>query len=168
MALIVEDGSIVANADSYVSLAEIKAYATSHGVTLGADTAIEVQAHFAIDYLESKRLLYQGMKVSENQSLQFPRYFVKIDGFDISETSIPKCLKNAQCQLVLEQASGVDLLPTQTEPAVKREVIGPISTEYAVSNGAINEPILLAVDALLQPLYKSTSGNAFSIRTVRV
>ena len=168
MALIVEDGSVVTNADSYVSLAEIKAYATLHGVTLGADSAIEIQAHFAIDYLESKRLLYQGTKVSEDQELQFPRYFVQIDGFDISETSIPKCLKNAQCQLILEQAAGVNLMPTQTEPGIKKETIGPMSTEYAIANGAINEPILLAVDALLQPLFKNTASSGFSIRSVRV
>jgi len=79
---IIEDGTIVTNANSYVTLAEIKAYATARNITLGTDPVIESQSVLAVDYLESKRTQYQGSKVSELQELQFPRYNVKIDGFE--------------------------------------------------------------------------------------
>jgi len=163
---IIEDGTIVTNANSYVTLAEIKAYATARNITLGTDPVIESQSVLAVDYLESKRTQYQGSKVSELQELQFPRYNVKIDGFDIAETAIPNNLKKAQCQLIVEQANGGVLMPTQLEAAVKKEVVGPIETEYAVSVGAINQPVFSAVDALLEPLFNTSSG--FSLTTVRI
>ncbi len=166
MTFIIEDGTIVTNANSYVTLAEIKAYAVARNITLGTDPVIESQSVLAVDYLESKRTQYQGSKVSELQELQFPRYNVKIDGFDIAETSIPNNLKKAQCQLIVEQANGGVLMPTQLEAAVKKEVVGPIETEYAVSVGAINQPVFSAVDALLEPLFNTSSG--FSLTTVRI
>ena len=75
-------------------------------------------------------------------------------------------MKKAQCQLIVEQANGGVLMPTQLEAAVKKEVVGPIETEYAVSVGAINQPVFSAVDALLEPLFNTSSG--FSLTTVRI
>jgi len=166
MTLVVEDGSIVANANCYADLATIKAYATARGIALGTDTVIEQQVIKAIDYLEGLRNRFQGNKVVSTQCLQFPRQNVWIDGFEILETVIPNELVKAQCQLVCEQANSIDIMPTQSEPAVKKEVIGPIETEYAVATGTITTPVMTAVDALLEPLFKNNSG--FTLTTVRV
>lgn len=167
MALIVEDGSLVASANSYVSLVDIKAYAVNRGVTLGADSVIEAQSRKAIDYLEGKRSEYQGNKITYNQALQFPRYNLYIDDFEFPYDAIPNELKNAQCQLIIEQSLGVNILPTQSDPAVKSETIGPIKTEYAVNAGSLFEPHLLSVDLLLKPLFK-TASSGFSLNVVRI
>jgi len=167
MALIVEDGTLVANANSYASLATIKAYAALRGITLGTDPVIENQAILATDYIESKRNKFQGLKVLSTQALQFPRIYLVIDDNEFPENEIPKELINAECQLVIEQQKGIELMPTINEAPIKKEVIGPMSTEYAVSEGNIFEPALLAVDALLQPLFKNVSSG-FSIKTIRV
>lgn len=165
MTLVVEDGSVVSGANSYASLETIKAYAAARGVTLGADAVIEQQAIIAVDYIESFRLQFQGIKVSASQPMQFPRIGVEIDGFLIDNNVIPNEVVKAQCQLVCEQANDVELMPTKSEPAVKKEVVGPIETEYAVSNGSIVTPVFTYVDNLLRVLFKNAS---FAIKTVRV
>lgn len=166
MALIVEDGTLVAGANSYASLALIKAFALARGVTLGPDDAIETMSTLAIDYLEGKRNEYQGNKIDASQELQFPRIGVIVDDFEIPYNSIPKAIVNAQCQLIIEQSLGINIMPTQTDAAIKSETIGPIKTDYAVNPGAIVEPHLTSVNMMLKPLFKKSGG--FGLSVVRV
>lgn len=168
LTLIVEDGTQVTDANSYASLTTIKAYATLRGIVLSInDTVIENQAIKAMDYIEGKRNQFDGYKVSNTQSLQFPRCNLTIDGFEFPLDAIPNELIKAQSQLVCEQALGVDILPTLTEPPVRKEVVGPIETEYAVAIGSSFDPVIPSVENLLQPLYKSGS-TSFALTTVRV
>lgn len=168
MTLIVEDGSIVANANTYADLVSVRAFASARGVTLSAvDATLEPMVIKAMDYVESHRENFQGFKVSELQELQFPRSLVYVDGILISETSIPKCLISALCQAVIEISNNVDLMPTTTEPAIRKEVVGPIETEYAVSLGSGGfSPELRKVDAFLRPVLNTSSG--FGLSTVRI
>lgn len=153
--LIIEDGSIVASANSYVTLEEARARALTRGVTLSVDdTVLESQLLIAMDYLESFRNSYKGTKVSSTQALQWPRYNVKIDGFLIEATVIPNELKYAQIQLAIEQANGVELLPNSTEAFIKREKVGPIETHYSEKFGSVAIPFMSAVSALLDPLLR--------------
>lgn len=164
MALTVEDGTGVTNADSYVSLSEIRTYATNRNLTLPAgDAEIEALARSAIDYLEGRRLEYKGTKSSSSQSLQWPRtdldedgiiVGIEVDGFELGLTAIPKELKLAQCQLCIEINTG-DILPTSSSFAVKREKVDAIETEYAVKPGSESFiPEMPKVEALLEPLFK--------------
>jgi hypothetical protein len=165
MALIIEDGSLVANANSYVTVEEARTYAAARGVTLSAvDAEVEQLLIPAMDYLEAQRDRYQGTKVSATQSLQWPRYPVYIDGFLFASDEIPNDLKNAECQLAIEKQNGVDLLPTSEGRAIIKEVVGPLETEYSESVGS-DSPTMRAVDNLLQPLYNSGGGG---LRTIRV
>ena len=168
MALIVEDGTLVLSANSYRDLDDIKAYAEARGVDLGMDDdAIEVWSNKAIAFLESKRKEYQGTKVISTQSLQFPRVDLTIDDFDFPSTEIPSLIADAQCQLIVEQCLGVDIMPTQKEPAIKSEKIGPIQTDYAVNPGNFFTPFIASVETLLEPLFKSNTSE-FGIRFLRV
>ncbi len=168
MTLVVETGSVVAGANSYVTLAEARNYATARGITLSAtDSVVEAQLIKAMDYLEAKRSFYQGSKTSLTQVLQWPRTSVTIDDVDFSANAIPNELKSAQIQLAIEVANGVDIMPTrQAGQFVKREKVGPIETEFSETVGVTVEPTLTAVEALLEPLYKVSAG--FKLRTVRV
>ena len=169
MSLIVEDGSIVTNANSYVTITEARAYATARALSLPAlDDDLEPLLISAMDYLESKRSQYQGTKTEPAaQALQWPRTGVQIDCTDFPSNAIPKELKDAQCRLACEQASGVDILPTKTGPFVTEETVGPLTTKYDAAQGTGTVPDMTAIDALLAPLF-SQCGQAFSLRTLRV
>lgn len=168
MTITVEDGSIVAGANSYVTLAEARAYATARGKTLPADdAALSALLITSVDYLEAQRARYQGSKVSATQELQFPRDEVYIDGVPLEATTIPAILKQAQIRLAIEANSGVDLMPTRSGPFVKKEEIGPIVTEYSEKVGVSVEPEITAVEALLEPLFAPRNVGMF-FRTVRV
>lgn len=127
MALIIEDGSIVANADSYVTAAEITAYADKRGFVVPTLTAdLEKLAILAIDYMQSKD--YIGDLVEADQPLTFPRK--NINGVEINE--IPTDIKNAQIELAIAAYSD-DLLTTGPSAQVTKESTGSTSTEYAGS-----------------------------------
>ena len=162
MALIIEDGSIVTGANSYVSLAEARVYATARNKPLPTDdTALEALLISAMDYLEAQRARFEGSKVSAEQELQYPREGVIIDGIELASNAIPSILKQAQIRLAMEANAGVDLMPTRTGGFVKKEVVGPIETEYSEKVGVSVEPEMSAVEALLAPLFAPRSVGTF-------
>lgn len=165
MALIVEDGTIVANANSYNTVAEIRAYADARGMTLPTDDLdVEKLAIQAMDYLESFRNRYQGYRTDPvNQELQFPRVGVIIDNdYEVSSDEIPSLLKKAHSQATAESYEA-DLMPNDS-PAVKKEKVDVLEVEYQESStSSVGFP---KVDALLEPLFKKSSG--FGVRSVRV
>jgi len=125
MALIIEDGSIVANADSYVTTAEITAYANKRGFAVPTlEAELEQLAILAIDYMQSKK--YIGDLVEDTQALAFPRK--NIDGVEKDE--IPSDIKNAQIELAIAAYTN-DLLTAETTAAVTSESTGATSTQYA-------------------------------------
>lgn len=166
--MIIEDGSIVANANSYVDLADARAYAVTVGETLPADDGeLEALLIKAKNYLEALRDKYKGNKVSSTQSLQWPRYPVKIDGFEIAADYIPAELISAQSQLAIDQNNGIDIQPNKEGAFIIKEKVGPLETEYSQSVGTGTQPTLTTVDALLNPLLKS-GGLGSSLLTRRV
>ena len=125
MALIIEDGSIVANADSYVTVAEIRAYADKRGFDVPvADATVEQLAILANDYLQS--LNYIGDLVEKTQPLKWPRKNI----IDVANDTIPSDIKNAQIELAIA-ASDSELLTREQSAAVIKETIGNIATDYA-------------------------------------
>lgn len=167
----VEDGSNVADANSFVTLAEVRAYATQRGATLpAADDDLAVMVIKACDYLEAQANRYQGEVANEGQSLQWPRIDVYIGGSEtaVASNAIPKQLKSAQCATVIALAEGVDIMPNYSaSDFVVREKVGPIETEYADPTKVGIVPTLTAVDSLLAPLFGSTA-TGFALRTLRV
>jgi len=160
MTLTVEDGSIVADANSYATLVEARAYAESRGVQLSAyDDVLEQELLRAMDYLESLRGRYHSYKTDSAQSLQWPRSKAYIDGFMIDSDSVPKELKHAQIELAMAIEDGYDPLPVRSSDAfVVREKVGPIETTYSEKIATSGRPVLRKVDALLAPLLKGGFG----------
>ena len=154
MPLVIENGSLVAGANSYVSVADARAYAEARASTLPVDdAAIEAALFVAMDYLESLRAEYQGSKVSPGvQALQWPRTGVVIDGWDVPIDFIPSELKFAQIQLATESANGTDLMPTGDGREVIREKVDVLETEWAPGAGGAAQPIFAKVRAFLAPL----------------
>lgn len=169
--IIVETGSGVANANSYVSVSEARDYAANRGVTLPVEDD-EVAAFLikATDYLESLACKYQGKKTDCAQSLQWPRTGVVICCVDVAGNAIPKELKQAQMALVLVQNEGLVLQPNITAgDFITEETVGPITTKYANPIQAGITPQFTSVESLLQPLFFASCGQVgFALRTIRV
>ena len=162
MTLIVETGSIVSGANTYVDLADVRAFASARGITVSTDdTTLEQQIIKAMDYVESKRNLFQGYKVDSTQPLQFPRYNVYIDGYLNDYASIPNDLLNAVCQTVVEITNGTDLTPTVTERPIIRDTTGPLTTVYSDKWGSFAQPVMPKVEAFLKPLFKASGIVSF-------
>src|SRR3546814_742192 len=173
MALVIEDGTIVAGANSYIDVPAAKVYASARGVDLGTDDAVTEQRLLsAMDYLES--LSYKGLRTDPDvQSLAWPRTGVTFDGRTFGPNTIPPQLKNAQAQLVIELFNGVIIFASTAassgggELAVKKEVVDVIETEFFSPKDMGQEIVAVAqmpaVAALLRGLLKGF-GPLFAYR----
>jgi hypothetical protein len=161
MALTVENGSLVAGANSYVSIEDARAYAADRGLSLPDDAAecADVLVR-AADYVDSFRSRFVGMTVSADQSMEWPRTGVYIRGRALSQTSVPALLVNAQVEAAVILAAGIDLMPyNSSSRLVKREKIGPLETEYETTGGGGSiVPRTISVERLLQPLFRGGGG----------
>lgn len=155
MALIVEDGSIVTDANSYNTEAEIIAYAAIFGKEITTEQA-EQYVLMNRGYLDT--LLYQGEQVSFGvQSLPFPRKYVYIEGNLLDYTAIPSLLKKAEQELALMRANGLDPQESVT-PAnyVKEESFAVFKKVYMDNRPDSNTYPKL--NAYLFPLLASDGG----------
>lgn len=152
MAIIVEDGSIVTGANSYVSEAELTAFASARNITLSGDYTTEQLLIIASDYIES--LNYKGMKVRSDQPLQWPRVDVVIDSYYFDSDEIPSQLKNGQMQVALSIDAGNS--PQQLSPRKTiREKVGDLEIEYAAGSSSV------AIDPKITSfLYKLLQGGS--------
>ena len=172
MTLTVEDGSVVAGANSYVSVADMEAWAEARNIDLlavyaatrkiteptgdDATAAIEGLLINAMDYLESLRGEYQGMKTAKDNPLQWPRSSVIIDGWSLDDDEIPDCLVQAQMRLAYDCAALGDLTPVgDGRVIIHDEVVGAVVTKYADHGNSNPQPQLTAARALIAPLLKS-------------
>lgn len=165
--IIVEDGSNVAGANSFVTVAEVRLYALERGFTLSTDDdTVAAQLINAKDYLESFAECYKGEMTSDTQPLQWPRWGVCIfGGVEFPSDSIPDRLKWAQCEAVIVQFNGFELMPSYTaQDYVTEETVGPITTKYADPISVGISPSFPKIDYLLSSLKKSNAGSLFTVR----
>lgn len=127
MALVVENGSNVSGANTYVTLAEFKAWADDRGITYGNDADVTKHIYRAMDFIERQN--FQGRKANETQPLQWPRTDVLIDGYYVDATEIPKELKIALYEQINIEHLGFSNLETIDRRTIQ-ESIGDISVTY--------------------------------------
>ena len=164
-----EDGSIVANANTYTTVAYVRAYNTQRGVELDDDDDIVAsQIIIATDFVETYEARFQGDRVQPLiQSLSWPRMNALLYGnrqVPIPTTLIPVMLKNAVAYLVSVVADGTDLYAVQDSRAIIKEVIGPIETDYSATSGATVRPMIPNLEAILAPIVKTGVGSLTSVR----
>lgn len=169
MSLIVEDGTGMATAESYISVADASTYFTARAVTtwgaLATDALREAALRKATEYMISTyRDRWQGLRVYPTvQALCWPRYGVAIEGVYLDDDVIPETIKRACAELALKAASA-DLNPDLTQGVV-REKVGSIEVEYDKSSPQSTR--YKAIDAMLAP-YLKTGGGGCSMKLVRV
>jgi hypothetical protein len=150
MSLVTEDGTGLANAESYVSVADATTYHAARGNTAWASAILanqEIALRLATDYLET-RYVYRGTRKTIQQALLWPRLGVYIDY--INQTWPVNKLAQATCELALRALSS-PLVNDQSSPNVKREKVGSLEVEY-FSNSLDGQVIFTRVDDLLAPL----------------
>jgi len=150
MTLIIEDGSVVANANSYITVAQFKDWADSRGITYGTDQEVEQGILRAMDWFE--RQFFIGNKANENQPLQWPRTEALIDGYYADATEIPKEVVTALYEATKVELDGNSQLNNEDRRTI-REQVGDISVEYAEnSNNRITTPALtFAMNRIVAP-----------------
>lgn len=168
MAFIVEDGTGLASAESYVSVSEADSYHELRGNT-SWDSIDDKEALLrkATDYMQGKYGgHWAGYKKSTTQALDWPREEVLIKDRPSNyvvyydNDSVPNAVKHA-CAILALRAYSNDLLADQGQRKVSVQV-GPISTTYDTSSSPATR--YLEVDNMLAPFFKTAGG----IRMIRV
>jgi len=158
MALVVEDGTGLTNANAFLSLADAKAYWDERAMAYSpyTDSVLEAAIVRATDFL-SDHYVWKGFKLKERndvdgeQSLAWPRdYVIDRNGYDINAFSVPTEIEKATAELALYEAANPQGLKPIYEPqgGVESMVrVGPITVQYDIQRSAPEgaRPVLLAV-----------------------
>lgn len=129
MTLIVEDGTGLADAESFASVSELDSYLAKRGLAAVADTGTkEVALRAASEYADTIRR-YKGTTVSADQALMFPRDNLT-DWSGHAVTGVPRRFKDGVLYLASQVLAGEALYENITAPEVSSESVGPISVSY--------------------------------------
>lgn len=166
MALIVEDGRIVAGADSYVSLADARTFAAKYGLVLPTDdTEAESALRNGAVYVGLQEPNMCGSRVSTSQSLAYPRQGVSLYGFPVDKDVIPVHIIQAQVIAAVEYGTGADVRGSSDGRATSMErVEGAVTVQY-FNNGETGNTttITAAIDALRPLLCGMNNGFQFNV-----
>ena len=152
MALVVEDGTGVEGANSYLTVAELRAFAGDRGLTLPTDSEVEKLLVKATDYLELKS--YIGDRASDNQGLSWPRTRDTNPYWQYTNI-IPTKLKTAQSLLAFEAMNGELSQATRPNEYVQTK-IDVLYIKYAKDDDRSAGLRYRAVDDLLASLVTTT------------
>ena len=173
MALIVENGTGLEDADSYISLVDARAYALKFGYTLPVDdTQAEIflrKGAIDVDLHESS---FAGGRLNDNQGLAWVRVNAyKCSGqnqITIPSDTVPNEAKYAQVIYADAYTKGLTVRANDDGLAVAaKEVTGAVKIAYfdnSKTGGAIE--ITEATDMLASLM--CVNSNPFSIQTIKV
>lgn len=129
--IIVEDGSCIANANSYISLKEAIAYQKSMNRTdwleLDKDKQVAsiIRGALYIDSLYN----WKGRRKYESQELAFPRVMlIDLDGFPVE--GIPERLKKAVLEATYLKSLEEEEETTMDNGPVKKQKVDAVEVEY--------------------------------------
>tara|TARA_R100000152_G_C6759123_1_gene183035 strand:- start:960 stop:1472 length:513 start_codon:yes stop_codon:yes gene_type:complete len=165
MALVVEDGTGLENANGYISVADADTYHTDHSASStwsSASTANKEKAiRLASQYLDAAYgRRWVGTRWSLDQALNWPRsYVVMYDIYVHSTAVLPDELKHATAEMALRQLSDGDLMPDITNPYnISEEEVqaGSVSSRTKYAGGGKSQiKRYRLVDNILRPLLRS-------------
>jgi hypothetical protein len=161
VALTVEDGTGLAAADSYISIADALTYHAAMGNTAWAaatEAAQEIALRRAAQYIDT-RYKYRGERKNLNQSLEWPRVDYEPDGR--TEAWPVANLKAACCEAALRALSDTLTADVSTDQVIE-ETVGPITVRYASKSGQTRYPV---VDDLLRKYVVAGAGHIRVERT---
>lgn len=167
MALTVQSGStVVADADSYIALADAETYATERGFGTAwsgaTDAAKEAALRYATQWLDERYDWLGIISTTATNRLKWPRlYAVDMDGREW--TGVPQALKDAVVEVALQHLStGVNEVHKRGGAIKRVRVEGAVEREYF--DGAPANRSWPFVDRLLRNLYL---GSPSRVRVLR-
>jgi len=171
MALIVEDGTGLADAESYNSLEEIAEYATNHGLTFAISPAeaAEAAARRATTWLDGTyRGRYSGTRLNgRDQALQWPREdATDAEDEDIATDEVPAEIKAAHAEAAIRELASPGALNPDFVSGTQavRKKVGSIEVEYrdVVMGPEMVRPVVNVVDDILAPLLGNSRSPVIS------
>lgn len=163
MAFVVEDGSGLSTATSWISVADADTYATEVGLTAwtGSNSVKQTALIKAQRYItQLYRGSWKGVRSNETQALDWPRYGVyDVDGFLIASTTIPQALKEAQVELAVRALTAdlvSDVAAADVAIGSESKSIAGISKSVTYIGGKATQASYPVVDMLLAPLIYSS------------
>ena len=154
MTLVVETGSGMPDAESYLSVADFRTYCEARGLTVdGDDTVAEQKLRIATGYIDTVRR-YKGSRLQVSQSLEFPRDSLTDFG-GLPVTGVPARVKNACAELAYKAFSEDLYTDLDRGGMVKSQSVGPISVTYA--DGAPAGKQFVSAMKLLDPYVRDNS-----------
>lgn len=134
MAIVVEDGTGLALADAYVSIAEadeyfadVLVYTTTWSAYSDADKELRIRR--ATKVLDS-RTDWEGYKNVDTSGLRWPRKHVRDrDGILVSNLVVPEAVKDATCELI-RIMDGEDITTGQDIESLRRLMVDVVEIEY--------------------------------------
>lgn len=131
--LIVEDGTGVENANSYVGVATLRAFSEQYGEDMSILTDDQCAGYLLKAMLEIEPKDYKGTKTYIERALMWPRYGFTVRNFAIFANKVPDSIIRAQCFgsiAIWKLGISADTGPIATYGAIKSEVVGDLKTEY--------------------------------------
>lgn len=129
MALIIEDGSGISNAESYATAAELADYATRYGVTVPS-TEAEQEALLRQAAVQMNVMVWKGDRANADQALAWPRSNVWVDGGLIANNYIPARIQYGQMALAAEIYTDQQTPPDQRQGPVVKTKVDVLEVEY--------------------------------------
>lgn len=159
--MIVEDGSIVAGADSYISVNDATQYhaARLHRASWAtADATTQEQALITATQFVDAYIRFYGSRVSQDQPLEWPRKDVyDRDGRLLPSDEIPQRLKDAVCEQAFA-ALTTDLSQQDSKAGMTRLKADSVEIEWDAARKPTRQKIPSLVANLLSELGRSASG----------
>jgi hypothetical protein len=165
VALVVESGVGLSNAESYIAVVDADTRHSNLGniawaalVTADKESALRRATQFM---LQSYRTRWTGFRNTRLQALDWPRYYVMVDGWPVPANSVPADVANVCADLALRAATG-DLSP-DLERGIIMERVGSLETQYDRYSPQAKR--FAAIESALAPYLKGSPAMASLVRT---
>ena len=167
MALTVETGAGLADADSYLSLADARTYAQNYGYSLSDDdTEAEVQLRKAAVYVDNHP--FKGERKTSTQALDWPRVNVYCNGNLVDSDSVPQAVQRAQVIYASSINDGVIVRGNDNGKEIKlEEVSNAVKREFFETNRNGSTVTVTEAEDMLSCLLDG-SANGLTFNVVRV
>lgn len=139
MALVVEDGTGVATAESYVSLADFKSYRPRGGLSIPAsatDSELEaalIRGSAAVDAIYGDRWPKNSVRMTPTQVFDWPRSYAWDKDWE-PLVGVPTAIKGMTYEAALVEANNPGELSAKAEVGIKSDSVGSLQTVYAGSS----------------------------------
>jgi len=162
--LIVEDGSIVTDANSYVTYDYVDSYHTLRGNSAWSDATPLAQQQAIIRATQAIDARYKAYFPGEPteygaQELEWPRDEVYIYDEELDDDLIPNSLKKAVAEATLREIESPNSLAPDLDRGGKIKKVKADVVEVEYADGASAETVFTLIEGILGDIVTGTPGS---------